>query len=395
MSDKQDFEKEEYLLREIENHQMSPQNQSHGKPLPLPPKESIISESQESIISESQESIISENKESVIQASSGSKSIISSFAGSNVKVEIGNQGAGDSTAYQKGIHSAPPQIEIRINDLHALQLDHHHPQIGSDNSSNTQPHHQSNQHAGFKHLNHFRPIYSGMGLSSPDAYPQPQLMESPQTGSILSNSANMDQYTNSNHHNQKVSRPGPIAFVPYSQAPYPSHQPSHSSHQASQQVTSTPQQAIYAHQQAIYAPQQVTSIPQQVVSVPQQAIYAPQQVIYAPQQVLSAPPHQSQYDYYLLQKQASSNTIPQQQMYPIVPQTFHNARLQTPSNLDMSDAISIRSGGTSATSATIPHENLEAYRTEIKKSKDPVKQFEFSKQLVLVAEGTHHMFYNS
>lgn len=35
----------------------------------------------------------------------------------------------------------------------------------------------------------------------------------------------------------------------------------------------------------------------------------------------------------------------------------------------------------------IPHENLEAYRQEVKKSNDPVKQFEFAKQLILVAEG--------
>jgi hypothetical protein len=52
------------------------------------------------------------------------------------------------------------------------------------------------------------------------------------------------------------------------------------------------------------------------------------------------------------------------------------------------DSVSIRSSTTTA-SISIPHENLEAYRQEVKKSKDPIQQFEFAKQLILVAEGIH------
>ncbi|KAJ3331052.1 hypothetical protein HDU91_003426, partial [Kappamyces sp. JEL0680] len=57
-----------------------------------------------------------------------------------------------------------------------------------------------------------------------------------------------------------------------------------------------------------------------------------------------------------------------------------------------SDTVSLHSTTTTTTSVRvretlIPHENLEAYRQEVKKSKDPIKQFDFAKQLILVAEG--------
>ena len=63
--------------------------------------------------------------------------------------------------------------------------------------------------------------------------------------------------------------------------------------------------------------------------------------------------------------------------------------------IDNTDTVSVHSVAASSApsaSATIPHENLEAYRMEVKASKDPIKQFEFAKQLVIVAEGMLLMF---
>ena len=46
--------------------------------------------------------------------------------------------------------------------------------------------------------------------------------------------------------------------------------------------------------------------------------------------------------------------------------------------------------GVSNSLSFVPHSNLESYRQEIKISRDPVKHFEFGKQLILVAEGIHN-----
>jgi hypothetical protein len=52
-------------------------------------------------------------------------------------------------------------------------------------------------------------------------------------------------------------------------------------------------------------------------------------------------------------------------------------------------SMSARNANTSAVvrEALIPHGNLEEYRQDVKKSNDPIKQFGFAKQLILVAEG--------
>ena len=57
-----------------------------------------------------------------------------------------------------------------------------------------------------------------------------------------------------------------------------------------------------------------------------------------------------------------------------------------------SDAYSTYSNesGVSNSLSFVPHSNLESYRQEIKISRDPVKHFEFGKQLILVAEGIHN-----
>jgi hypothetical protein len=64
---------------------------------------------------------------------------------------------------------------------------------------------------------------------------------------------------------------------------------------------------------------------------------------------------------------------------PYMPSQHYNARRD-------SDAGSVHSSDNSS-GIYIPHENLEVYRREVKKSKDPEQYFEFGKQLILVSEG--------
>jgi hypothetical protein len=57
------------------------------------------------------------------------------------------------------------------------------------------------------------------------------------------------------------------------------------------------------------------------------------------------------------------------------------------SDASINSTILTHGNSTIVREALIPHENLESYRQEVKKSNDPIKQFQFAKQLILVAEG--------
>ena len=68
------------------------------------------------------------------------------------------------------------------------------------------------------------------------------------------------------------------------------------------------------------------------------------------------------------------------------PQQHHQHRKESDAMSNHSNESGV--SGVSVPLNFVPHENLESYRQEIKNSKDPIKHFEFGKQLILVAEGT-------
>lgn len=88
---------------------------------------------------------------------------------------------------------------------------------------------------------------------------------------------------------------------------------------------------------------------------------------------------------------------PAQQLYPAGEQRYRPFVPVKSAMQDSSDTASIHSNATTSMTdssrqikdALIPHENLEAYRQTVKKSKDPKQQFAFAKQLIIVAEGNN------